>query len=82
LYSSENNIEVIKLRRMRLARHAEHTGEVKNAYRILLETPLRKEEPRWAQAYMEEYYNLSLDTGRDKIQRKSLVNTIINFQGS
>jgi hypothetical protein len=30
VYSSENNIKVIELRRMRLARYAEHIGEMKN----------------------------------------------------
>lgn len=55
-------------------------------------TPLRKEEPRGAQAYMEEYYNLSLGTGResissiqlvqDKIHWRAVVDTIMNFEGS
>jgi uncharacterized membrane protein YobD (UPF0266 family) len=38
LYSSENNIIVIKLRRRRLARHAEYIGDVKYACKILVET--------------------------------------------
>jgi hypothetical protein len=65
LYSSGNNNQTVKLRRMRLARHADYIGEMINAYRILVETPLRKETPRGAQVYIEEYYNLSLDTGRE-----------------
>jgi hypothetical protein len=47
LYASPNIMRVIKSRRMRLAGHVAHMGEMRNAYNILVEklegnNPLRK----------------------------------------
>jgi hypothetical protein len=42
LYASSNIIRVIKSRRMRWVGHVAHTGEVKNAYKVLIGKPLGK----------------------------------------
>jgi hypothetical protein len=39
MYTSQNIIRVIKSRRMRLAGHVPHMGEIRNAYTILVRKP-------------------------------------------
>jgi hypothetical protein len=53
LYASSNIIRVIKSRRMRLARHVERTGEMRNVYNILFgkckgKRPFGRPRRRWA----------------------------------
>jgi hypothetical protein len=42
LYSSPNNIRIIKSRRMRLAGHVARMGEKRNVYRLLVRKPEEK----------------------------------------
>ena len=52
LYFANNNVPVIKLRRMRLAGHVERMGEWRGIYRVLVgkcegKRPLRRPRRRW-----------------------------------
>ena len=52
LYSSPNIVQVIKLRRMRWARHVSRMGEERGAYRVLVgkpegKRPLGRPRHRW-----------------------------------
>jgi hypothetical protein len=49
LYSSPNRIRMIKARRMRWAVHVTRMVETRNAYRILVGKPKRKETTRKTQ---------------------------------
>jgi hypothetical protein len=54
LFSSPNNIQVIKWRRKRWARHVEHMGETRGAYRVLVRTYGRQTTCK-TQVQMGEY---------------------------
>jgi hypothetical protein len=91
LYSSPSIIRIIKLRRMRWARHVARKGEKKNAYRLLVgkpegKRPLGRPRRRWVD-------NIRMDLGevgwgnvdwiglaKDRNRWRALVNSVLNLR--
>jgi hypothetical protein len=92
LYSTPNNIWVIKLRRMRWAGHVACMGEGRGAYRILVgrpegRRPLGRPRRRWEDNIKMDLKDVGwggmdwIDMAEDKDRWRALVNVVMNFQG-
>jgi hypothetical protein len=91
LYSSPNIIRIIKRRRMRRAEHVARMGEKRNAYRILVgkpegKRPLERPRCRWVDKINIDLRVIGwdgmdwIDLVQDTVQRRALVNTVINLR--
>jgi len=60
LYSSHNNVRVIKLGRIRLAGHVAGMGEIRGVYRVLVEKPEGKEPLGRPRRRWEDYIKMDL----------------------
>jgi hypothetical protein len=88
---ASSNIWVIKLRRMRWARHVARTEKMRNAYSILVEKPEETPQKTWTQweydirTSLREIRSKYVDwmqVGQDRDQRRAIVNTVMNLRVS
>jgi hypothetical protein len=80
LYSSPNNIRVIKSRRLRWAWHVASIGARRSAYRFLMgktegKRPHGRPRPRWEE-------NIRIGLARDRGPWPALVNAVMNLRVS
>jgi hypothetical protein len=91
LYSSPNNVRVIKSRSMRWAGHVARMGEGKNIYRILVgrpegKRPLGRSRRRWEDNIKLDIGEIGVDGAnwihltQDRGQSWDFVNTVMNFR--
>jgi hypothetical protein len=91
LYSSPNNVRVIKSRRLRWARHVARMGEGKGVYRALVEKPEVKRplgipRRRWEDDIEMDLREIGVDganwirLAQDRVQWRAFVNTVMNFR--
>jgi hypothetical protein len=91
LYSSPSIIRMIKSRSMRRAEHVARIWEKRNAYRIFVgkregKRPLRRPRRRWVDNINMDLREIGwggmgwLDLAQDRVQRRALVNTVMNFR--
>jgi hypothetical protein len=83
LYSSPDNVRVIKSRRMRWAGHVAHMGEARGVYRVLVgrskgKRPLGGSMHRW-----EDNINMDLrdciQLAQNRVQWQACVSTVMNL---
>ena len=87
LYSSLNNVRVIKSRRMRWAGHVARMGEEMGVYRVLVEKlegkrPMGRSRRRWVDNIRMDLQELGcgLDwAGPGRHRRRTLVSAVMNL---
>jgi hypothetical protein len=90
LYSSSTIIRVIKLRKMRWARHVARMGEGRGAYRILVgrpegRRPLGRSRRRWEDNVKMDLQEVGwggmdwIDMAQDRDRWRAVVNAVMNF---
>jgi hypothetical protein len=91
LYSSPNNVRVIKSRRMRWAGHVARMGEGRGAYRVLVgrpegKIPLGRPRRRWEDNIKIDLREIAIDwanwirLAQDRVQWRAFVNTLMNLR--
>jgi hypothetical protein len=91
LYSSPNIVRVIKSRRMRWAGHVARMGEGGGVYSVLVGRPeckrsLRRSRRRWEDNIKTDLREIGIDganwiqLGRDRVQWRTCVNTVMNLR--
>jgi hypothetical protein len=91
LYSSPNNVRVIKSRRMRWAGHVARMGEGRDVYRVLVgrpegKRPLERPRSRWEDNIKMDLKEIGIDgenwirLAQDRVQWRAFVNTVMNLR--
>jgi hypothetical protein len=90
LYSSPNNVRVIKSRRMRWAGHMTRMGEGRGVYRVLVGRPkvraLRRPGHRLEDNIKMDLREIGIDganwiqMARDRVHWRAFVNTVMNLR--
>jgi len=91
LYSSPNNVQVIKSRRMRWAGHMAHMGEERGVYRVLVgkpegRRPLGRPRHGWADNIRMDLQEVGcaymdwIGLARDRDRWRTLVGAVMNLQ--
>ena len=87
LYSSPNNVRVIKSRRMRWARHVARMGEESGVYRVLLGKPEgRRPKRRWVDNIRTDLQEVGCGymdwsgLAQDRDRWRTLVSAVMNLQ--
>jgi hypothetical protein len=91
LYSSPSIVRVIKVRRMRWARHVAHMGEVWGAYNILVRRPegrrpLGRPRRRWEDNIKMDPREIGFGNvdwihwAQDRDRWRAVVNTVMNLR--
>jgi hypothetical protein len=91
LYSSPSTIRMIKSMRIKWAGHVARMGANRKAYRILVgkpegKRPLGRAKYRWVGNIKMDFIDIGwsgmdlIDLAEDRDQRRTLVNTVMNFQ--
>jgi hypothetical protein len=91
LYSSPNNVKMIKSRRMRWARHVARMGEERGVYRILVgrpegKTQLGRPRRRWEDNIKMNLREIGIDgtnwiqPAQDRVQWRAFMNTVIKLR--
>jgi hypothetical protein len=91
LYSSPNNVRVIKLRRMRWAGHVACIGEGRDAYRVLVgrpegKRPLGRPRRRWEDNIKMDFREIGIDgvnwiwLAQDRVHWRAFMNAVMNLQ--
>jgi hypothetical protein len=93
LYSSPNNVKVIKSRRMRWAGHVARMGKGRGVYRVLVGRPegkrrLGRPRRRWEENIKPDFREIGIDganwirVARDRVPWRPFVNTVMNLRVS
>jgi hypothetical protein len=91
LYSSPNNVRVIKLRRMRRAGHVARMGERRGVYRVLVGRPegmrpLGRPRRRWENNIKMDLREIGIDGAnwiqlvQDRVCWRAFVNTVMKLR--
>jgi len=90
LYSSPNNVRVIKSRRMRWARYVARIGEERGVYRVLVgkpegKRPVGRPRRRWVDIRMDLQevgcrYMDWIGLAQDRDRWRTLVSAVMNFR--
>jgi hypothetical protein len=93
LYSSLNNVRVIKSRRMKWAGHVARMGKGRGVYRVLIgrpeyERPMGRPRRRWEDNIKMDLRKIGIDGAnwihleQNRVQWRAFVNTVMNFRVS
>jgi len=91
MYSSPNNVLVIKSRRMRWAGHVERKGERRGVYRVLVgkpegRSPLGRTRRRWGDNINMDLQEVGsgcidwIDLAQDRDRWRALVNAVMDLR--
>ena len=91
LYSSPNNVRVIKSRRMRWVGHVAHTGEERGAYRVLVGKPegkrsLGRPRHRWMDNIRMDLQGVGcryvdwIGVAQDRDRWRTLLSAVMNLR--